>query len=180
MRKIITAGAIVVGITVLTGCGGGDGGSDENASATTTSETTSTTAESPELSSADEKDGSGSDRPSGVTIKTGDSQFGEGLFGKGDQAIYLFEIERTDESACFDDCAVAWPPVLTKGAPQAGGEVRSKLLGTIERPDGSTQVTYDGQPLYYYVSEGPGEVRCNNVNSFGGLWFAVDPAGDAV
>lgn len=180
MRRIITTGAIVVGIMALAGCGGGDGGSDGAASATTANETTTTTAESPESSSADEKVGSGSDRPSGVTIKTGDSQFGDVLFGKGGQAIYLFEGDRADESACFDDCAAAWPPVLTKGEPQAGGEVGSKLLATIERPDGSTQVTYNGHPLYYYVNEGPGEVRCNNVNSFGGLWFAVDPSGDAV
>ena len=58
--------------------------------------------------------------------------------------------------------------------------VDQMLLGTTERDDGKTQATYNGHPLYYYVNEGPNEVRCSNVNSFGGLWFAVAPSGDQV
>ncbi|MCE3266579.1 MAG: lipoprotein [Solirubrobacterales bacterium] len=54
------------------------------------------------------------------------------------------------------------------------------MLGTTERDDGSVQVTYNGQPLYYYAHEEPGEVTCHDVEEFGGLWLVLDAAGDAV
>ena len=57
---------------------------------------------------------------------------------------------------------------------------KAQLLGTIQRDDGSTQLTYNGHPLYFYAHEGKGEVLCHNVEEFGGLWLVVDPAGDAV
>ena len=52
--------------------------------------------------------------------------------------------------------------------------------GTTERDDGSTQVTYAGHPLYYYVDDPPGQVLCQNVEEFGGLWLVVEPSGEAV
>ena len=70
--------------------------------------------------------------------------------------------------------------MLTDGGPRAGAGLDPKLLGTTERDDGSTQVTYNGHPLYYYVDDPPGEVLCQNVDEFGGLWLVVKPSGDAV
>ncbi len=119
-------------------------------------------------------------RGTGTTIKTADSQFGDVLFGGGDQAIYYFDKESGSKSECYSACAEAWPPVLTEGAPQAGAGAQAGLLGTTERDDGTTQVTYDGHPLYYYAHEGPGEVLCHNVEEFGGLWLAVQPNGERV
>jgi predicted lipoprotein with Yx(FWY)xxD motif len=116
----------------------------------------------------------------GIEITTADSEFGTVLFGSDDRAIYLFDKETTDRSECYGACAEAWPPVVTDGQPVAGGEVDSKLLGTTERDDGETQVTYDGRPLYYYVDDPPGEILCHNVEEFGGLWLVVDPGGEAV
>ncbi len=117
---------------------------------------------------------------SGTTISTGDSQFGEVLFDGDQGAIYYFDKEKTSESECYGDCAVAWPPVLTDGDPRSGGGAQKQLLGTTERRDGSMQVTYDGRPLYYYVDDPPGVVLCHNVAEFGGLWLAVQPDGAAV
>ena len=77
----------------------------------------------------------------------------------------------------LDECAIAWPPVLTTGAPQAAGDVRPDLLGTVPRDDGSTQVAYAGHPLYYYAHEGPGQVLCHDVVEFGGRWLVVTPEG---
>jgi predicted lipoprotein with Yx(FWY)xxD motif len=118
------------------------------------------------------------ERPEGTTIVTGSSEFGEMLFDERDQAIYIFENDSKDETVCYDECAEAWPPVLTKGEPQAGDGVEAGLLGTIERDDGTTQVTYAGQPLYFYAHEAPGEVRCHNVNLNGGYWWVVGPDGE--
>ena len=99
------------------------------------------------------------------------------LFDSKKQAIYIFEKDPEGETVCYDECAEAWPPVYTKGQPKAGGGVKDALLGTVKRRDGRLQVTYAGQPLYFYDHEGPGEVRCHNVNLNGGLWWVVGPDG---
>lgn len=118
--------------------------------------------------------------PKGTTVKLDDSQFGRILFDADDQAIYLFDKEGGPKSECYGECAAAWPPVLTEGDPQAAAGLKASLLGTTERDDGTTQVTYNGHPLYYYAHESPGEVTCHNVDEFGGLWLVVNAAGDAV
>ena len=57
----------------------------------------------------------------------------------------------------------------------------SDLLGTTRRRDGRRQVTYNGHPLYYYISDvRSGQVTCQNVVEFGGTWLVVDPAGNAI
>ncbi len=120
--------------------------------------------------------GTSAGRDTAITV--GDSEFGSMLFGSDDQAIYIFENDGEDEPVCYGQCADAWPPVLTEGKPGGKGGVDDALLGTAERRDGTTQVTYDGQPLYFYAHEQPGEVRCHNVNLNGGFWWAVAPDGE--
>jgi predicted lipoprotein with Yx(FWY)xxD motif len=116
---------------------------------------------------------------SGIAITSAGSDFGTMLFDQPGQAIYLFEKETAGRPDCYGDCAAAWPPVLTTGSPQAVGEVRADLLGTVGRTDGSTQVTYAGHPLYYYAHEGPGEVLCHGVVEYGGKWLVLTPDGAA-
>jgi predicted lipoprotein with Yx(FWY)xxD motif len=116
----------------------------------------------------------------GTVIEVGESQFGDTVFDEDDQAIYVFTAETDDKPSCYGDCAAAWPPVLTKGEPEAGKGADQELLGTTERKDGSLQVTYRGQPLYYYANEGPNEVRCHNVVGFGGTWLAIGPDGKSL
>ena len=79
-----------------------------------------------------------SDQRKGTTIITADSQFGSMLFDASGQAIYLFDAESGSRPECYGECAVAWPPVLTTGKPQASGSVQSDLLGTTRRNDGTT------------------------------------------
>lgn len=117
------------------------------------------------------------DAPAGTTIIAAKSNFGEILYDASGQAIYLFDAEQSDRPECYDACAEAWPPVLTDGTPRETGDVRAKLLGTTRRSDGSTQVTYDGHPLYFYADEGKYEVLCHDVEGFGGTWLAVQPGG---
>jgi predicted lipoprotein with Yx(FWY)xxD motif len=169
MSRFLTIAALAAGLLVA-GCGGDDD-DDDSASGDTTA---ATEAVAPATTEPAAPAGAGS------TIKTADSQYGGVLFGGNDQAIYYFDKESGSKSECYGACAEAWPPVLTKGAPQAEDVVQAGLLGTTERDDGTTQVTYDGHPLYYYAHEGPSEVTCHNVNEFGGLWLAVHPNGEAV
>lgn len=118
------------------------------------------------------------DSITGTVITSGDSEFGTILFDDEGQAIYIWELEESAEAECYGDCAEAWPPVLTDGTPVATGSVSSGLLGTTERTDGTTQVTYNGHPLYYYAHEGPGEVKCHNISTHGGLWWVIQPNGN--
>jgi predicted lipoprotein with Yx(FWY)xxD motif len=168
--------AIVVSLAIA-GCGGDDG-------TATTQEPRPTTSGS----DASVPAGAGEDSPSnggradsgGTELVAADSQYGSILFDSKHRGIYLFDRESPDSSQCYGACADAWPPVLTDGDPQAGAGLDPKLLGTTERDDGSTQVTYNGHPLYYYVDDPPGEVLCHNVDEFGGLWLVVEPSGEAV
>jgi predicted lipoprotein with Yx(FWY)xxD motif len=122
----------------------------------------------------------GAAKPSrkGTTVTVRDSEFGEMLFNSGRQAIYIFENDPKGRTVCYGECAEAWPPVVTKGKPVAGKGVDKRLLGTVARRDGTRQVTYAGQPLYYYAHEQPGEVRCHNVNLNGGFWWVIGPDGE--
>jgi predicted lipoprotein with Yx(FWY)xxD motif len=113
----------------------------------------------------------------GTKIVLRNSEFGTMLFNRRRQAIYIFERDAKNRTRCYGECAKAWPPVYTKGRPRAGRGVRAALLGTIARRGGRRQVTYAGQPLYYYAHEGPGQVLCHNVNLNGGLWWVVGPDG---
>lgn len=61
--------------------------------------------------------------------------------------------EMDHEGACLGQCAVYWPPVLTSGRPAVGPGVDEHALGTIERPDGTRQVTYNGRPLYLFNND---------------------------
>jgi predicted lipoprotein with Yx(FWY)xxD motif len=167
--KLLTIAVACTGLLVA-GCGGDDDSSDS--ASTTAAETTEATAPA-------ETQPAGGDAK-GTAIKAGDSQCGQVIFDGDDQAIYYFDTESGSKSECDGACAEARPPVLTDGDPPATGGANANLLGTTERTDGTTQVTYDGHPVYYYAHEGPGAVTCHNVDEFGGLWLAVEPSGEAV
>jgi predicted lipoprotein with Yx(FWY)xxD motif len=114
----------------------------------------------------------------GPLVKLRDSQFGPVLFSGSDRALYLFTRDGRRRSRCYGDCAAAWPPFFAKGRPRAARGVDASLLGTVERRDGRRQVTYRGQPLYFYVNDPKRQVLCNDVVEFGGTWFALDEGGD--
>jgi predicted lipoprotein with Yx(FWY)xxD motif len=118
--------------------------------------------------------------PRGKRVALVDSQFGD-IVGDGrGQAFYIFDRERSGRSECYGECARAWPPVLTRGRPVARDGIRARLLGTVRRRSGRRQVTYRGQPLYYYVDDAPGRVLCHDVREFGGLWLVIRADGDPV
>jgi predicted lipoprotein with Yx(FWY)xxD motif len=96
------------------------------------------------------------------------------------RALYLFMADEQNgkRSACHDACAEAWPPVVTTGEPRAAAGVDGSLLGTLLRADGSTQVTYNGWPLYYFVGDvAPGDLKGHAEMGFGAEWYLVTPAG---
>lgn len=112
-----------------------------------------------------------------VTVRSSD--YGRILFDGGGRALYAFTKDPRRRSVCSGACAKAWPPYLT-ARPKAGPGVRASLLGTTKRADGRKQVTYGGRPLYYYVGDPVGQVRCQNVSEFGGLWLVMRANGRLV
>jgi len=67
-------------------------------------------------------------------------------------------------------CKVAWPP-FTGDSVVAPSTLPASDFGTITRPDGSTQITYQGWPLYYFAQDtGPGQTTGQGV---GGVWFVL-------
>jgi predicted lipoprotein with Yx(FWY)xxD motif len=119
--------------------------------------------------------------PSGVaTVATASNSLGTILVDGGGRTLYLFEKDQPNRSACSGACVAAWPVDPTSGTPKAGSGVQASLLGTITRADGSTQVTYNRHPLYYFARDsGPGQQGGQGIDAFGAKWFVVTPAGSA-
>ena len=116
-----------------------------------------------------------------AAVSTASGELGEHLVGPNGHTLYLFEKDTGSTSTCTGACAAAWPPLITTGAPTAGGAADAGLLGTTKRPDGTMEVTYGGHPLYYFSGDAaPGDTAGQEVDAFGAEWYAVAPSGEAV
>jgi predicted lipoprotein with Yx(FWY)xxD motif len=101
--------------------------------------------------------------------------------GKG-VTLYLFMKDKTGKSACSGACAKAWPPLLTKGHPHAAGGASAAKLGTTRRSDGTTQVTYNGHPLYTFILDHnkPGSTAGEGSKAFGAEWYVLGTNGNKI
>ena len=117
----------------------------------------------------------------GVAVVTAASapKLGKIIVDSKGLTLYDFHKDKGTTSACYGGCAQVWPPLITAGKPQAGEGAMASKLGTTERKDGTTQVTYAGHPLYTYVQDKkPGDTTGNDFTSFGGEWYALQPSGE--
>jgi predicted lipoprotein with Yx(FWY)xxD motif len=113
------------------------------------------------------------------------------------RTLYVVVDENDESVGCAGECADAWPPFTLESLESMMGEsmsgesmsddamamasVDAMLAGTVERMDGTTQLTYQGHPLYYFVGdEEPGEVNCQAIENFGGTWYVISPSGEIV
>jgi predicted lipoprotein with Yx(FWY)xxD motif len=95
--------------------------------------------------------------------------------GKG-MTLYIYTMDSANTSTCYGACAIVWPPLLTDGSPTPGSGVNSSLLKTTTRTDGSTQVTYNGHPLYYFARDKvPGDTTGEGVQN---VWYVITPQGN--
>jgi predicted lipoprotein with Yx(FWY)xxD motif len=104
------------------------------------------------------------------------THYGTILYDQDHFVLYAFSADHGSTSTCYGACEKAWPPMLTKGAPNVSG-LSSSLLGTTRRRDGSIQVTYGGHPLYYWSGDTANTIMCQHVNLHGGFWYVVTPGG---
>jgi len=142
------------------------------------SDTTTTGTSPPSASPSESASAAGAPAAPDATVVTGSSDLGTILVdGKG-MTLYLFtkDTQGSGESVCEGECLAAWPPLL--GEPQAGEGTDQALLGTITRSDGTTQASYNGWPLYYWVKDtAPGDTTGQGVND---VWWVLDANGDAI
>jgi predicted lipoprotein with Yx(FWY)xxD motif len=115
------------------------------------------------------------------TLTVAASRYGRIIVDRQGRTLYLFNSEDSTTPKCYAACAAAWPPLLLTLSPVAGGGLSQALIATVARSDGSTQVTYNGHPLYFYAGDrAPGEIKCQAVVEFGGGWFVVDAQGNKI
>lgn len=82
------------------------------------------------------------------------------------RSVYIFDVDQGSESRCYDSCEQAWPPVLL---PE--GTTVNEPVGLTTRKDGRQQLTLDGKPLYYFVSDAqPGDIKGDGL---GGVWHII-------
>ena len=116
-----------------------------------------------------------------ASITLAHSKLGPILVDSKGETLYLFQADTGTASTCSGACASVWPPVTSNGAPVAGKGVSASKLGTTKRSDGTTEVTYNGHPLYTYVGDSsPGQTTGEGIQGFGAEWDVLSAAGNKV
>lgn len=117
--------------------------------------------------------------PAAATIALAEvGELGQVLVDGEGFTLYIFLNDEPGTSNCSGGCAGTWPPLLVEGEVVAGDGLDAGLIGTTTRDDGSTQVMYNGWPLYKYAGDSsPGDANGQGV---GDVWFVASPAGEAM
>ena len=154
---VAVIGVVAVALTVAA-CGGTSGGGYGGASSSATKSST----------------GKGS-------VALASTKLGKILVDGNGRTLYLFDADKGTSSMCDGACASAWPPLTTSGKPTAGAGVSAAKLGTTKRADGTTEVTYNGHPLYTYSGDqAPGQTTGQGSLEFGAEWDVLSAAGHSV
>lgn len=86
--------------------------------------------------------------------------------------LYTLTGEKNGKFICTGACLSTWPPLLVAAGTKPKGPV---ALGTIKRPEGKTQVTFRGMPVYTFSGDSKkGEANGEGLKDFG-VWHAVTP-----
>jgi len=116
-----------------------------------------------------------------ATVGVANVGLGKVLVNSRGRTLYLFKKDTSTTSTCLGACAVNWPPLQATGKPTLGSGANASLVVTARRSDGKTQVIYNGHPLYLFSGDTKsGDTNGEGVNAFGGMWYAVSPAGNQV
>jgi predicted lipoprotein with Yx(FWY)xxD motif len=166
-------GSLTAVALAVAGCGGSSGG---HASAYGAPSTSNAAAAAPASGATAAANGSGA-----ASITLAHSKLGKILVDSNGQTLYLWQADKGTASTCNGACAGAWPPLITQGAPIAGPGVLASKLGTTKRSDGTTEVTYNGHPLYTFVGDSsPGQTTGEGNQGFGAEWDVLSTAGNKV
>jgi predicted lipoprotein with Yx(FWY)xxD motif len=110
-------------------------------------------------------------RVAGPVVKWKTASFGQVLATKGHLALYTWNHEKGLKVKCTGACAKTWPPLTIPHGTMAPKHIAGVMgtFGEVMRPDGKTQVTYNGHPLYTFHGDSPTKILCNGVDG----WFVV-------
>jgi predicted lipoprotein with Yx(FWY)xxD motif len=113
-----------------------------------------------------------------ATVALGQTTLGSVVVDTHGMTLYMFAPDTSAVSACYGACAAAWPPLLLKGTLRAAAGLKTSLLGTLQRTDGTTQISYAGHPLYYYAQD----TKAGDTNGQGlfGKWYALNATGTPI
>jgi len=107
---------------------------------------------------------------------TNDPTLGAYLTGLNGRTLYLYTKDTPDVTVCYATCATNWPPLtVAAGATITGPSGATAAFATISRTDGTSQVTYNHWPLYYYA----GDSKAGDTTGQGknGTWFVAPLSG---
>ena len=119
----------------------------------------------------------------GDTVVTKSISGSDVLVDSSGAPLYTNDMDSGSKIACRGRCLTEWVPLAppTQGQPSSTDSAVETKLGTVKRPDGTTQVTFDGMPLYTFVEDSSGQVTGDGfADSFGAanfVWTAARPSG---
>ncbi|MGH3507604.1 MAG: hypothetical protein ACRDO2_10420 [Nocardioidaceae bacterium] len=95
------------------------------------------------------------------------------------QVLYSTDVERGGSIKCVDQCTSFWAPLeATQAQAKDAATTWGEALSVVERPEGISQLEYNGMPLYSFTSEGPGELTGDGfTDDFQGTRFVWEAAG---
>jgi predicted lipoprotein with Yx(FWY)xxD motif len=108
---------------------------------------------------------------------------GQILVNSNGLTLYSFVPDKHSKVTCVGACAAVWPPLIVASGQKAAasGQAKSSLLGSDPDPSGGQVVTYNGWPLYTYVTDtSPGQAKGQALNLNGGLWYVLSPSGTVI
>jgi predicted lipoprotein with Yx(FWY)xxD motif len=144
----------LVSVLLLAACG--SSGSKTKSSATTAApEATTTTAAA-----------------GGATVNASQTKLGSVLADSKGRTLYHLNGETATSIKCTGGCASTWPPLMVQAGQQpTAGQGVSGTLAAVDRPDGTKQAAFNGQPLYTYA----GDTKAGDTNGegVGGVWHVV-------
>jgi predicted lipoprotein with Yx(FWY)xxD motif len=177
-RFRLSASLLGLGL-VLAACSSGGGGAASTATVAPASQPPASQAPaSQDAASPSAVPASDAPAAGGATVNLAETSLGSVLVDGEGMTLYIFTADTDGTSVCYDDCAKAWPPLLSDATATAGAGVDAAKLGSVDRTDGTKQVTYAGMPLYFFAADtAAGETKGQGV---GEKWYVVDAAGTVI